>query len=243
MSLAKRPRPSHCGEMGENTALAFRALETGRFLALAEEEGWAGRPLAEFLDLEVGEGWSARTLLAAACAACAEGAEGPGAVRMLMAGSDLDARDADGMSPLMLLATGDAAPELFGEMVAAGADPMARNALGFDALCWAARRGLPKAAAALARHCDAGARTAHGQTPLMLCALSKEAGAGECAQALIPCCDVLAKNPDGLDALEIAKQERSPAFAPILAESERLALGSLPRAAAQGRKATRGLSL
>ena len=143
--------------------------------------------------------------------------------RLIDAGADCNARNADGATPLMLAAHSGSL-DLVQALIAAGADVNARDERGWGALMKSAYnpdvdRGFAEVTAALI---DAGADVeapiTYGVRPLMLAA-----GYGETAvvETLLRAgADVLARNDGGYTALMMVKQKHYVDVINLLHEAE-----------------------
>jgi ankyrin repeat protein len=118
--------------------------------------------------------WQSASASVAAAARDADIAE---VRKLIAAGSDVNAPDSDGTSPL-LWAAHQAAPELVSVLLEAGADPNSANAFGVTPLLEAARVGdAATIEALLDGGADITAATRDGETPLMAAARAGSAGA------------------------------------------------------------------
>lgn len=127
---------------------------------------------------------------------------GPMVEKLVAIGADVDARDENGVTPLMVIAEkGDAAA--VGALLAAGADIETRK--GVPALHRAARRGNVAAIAPLlATGLDPDTRDPDGDTPL------SKALQSDMVEALVACgADVNARNPLKATPLMLVAGERS----------------------------------
>jgi ankyrin repeat protein len=113
----------------------------------------------------------------AALVAAARSGDTGAVAAALDAGADVNARDADGITPLMHAARGDRPeianpgpsdhPEVVELLIKRGADVNAKTESGFVALFWAVRYGHDKVAQVLIDHgADVNAKDASGITPL-----------------------------------------------------------------------------
>lgn len=111
--------------------------------------------------------------------ASAEAGDRAAVEELLRTGADVNARGADGTTPLMWAAhRGDA--EMVRDLLAAGADTSARNEYGVSALAEAAYiASTPVIDALLQAGADADSRSPEGETPLMLAARAGNAPAAE----------------------------------------------------------------
>ncbi len=116
---------------------------------------------------------------AANVAAAARDADVAEVRKLIAAGSDVNAREADGTTPL-LWAAHQGAPELVELLIDAGADPNAANGFGVTPLLQASRYGDATTIAALLEGgADLEAATREGETPLMAAARAGSAPAVE----------------------------------------------------------------
>jgi len=99
--------------------------------------------------------------------------------KLIAAGSDVNAPEADGTTPL-LWAAHQNAPELVELLLDAGADPNVANSFGVTPLLEASRSGYAETIAALLEGgADPAAATREGETPLMAAARAGSASAVE----------------------------------------------------------------
>jgi ankyrin repeat protein len=96
-------------------------------------------------------------------------------VRKLAPKSDIDAKDEDGVTALML-ATRSAFASSLSALLDAGADPRAVDGRGRSALAWAMRRGAVKEAELLAPLSDLGQKDSDGATLDELAGVFEESG-------------------------------------------------------------------
>lgn len=183
-----------------DTARAFEAIEAGRFSDFVRAQGWKPEEVSSRIDLAGREAYMDRTALAVAAS------RGTAAdIELLVPGSQIDARDVDDNTPLILAAMSGSA-EGCSALLRLGADPAARCEMGFDALGWAAKMGQADACKALMPCCDPKTRDERGMTPLMLAATSRYPGALEAAMALAPSSELGARDQCGESALDHAKR-------------------------------------
>ncbi len=146
-------------------------------------------------------------------------------LRMLQAGADVNARDEEGATLLMLAAHAGNL-ELVKSLIAAGADVNAKDERGWSAICRAVynaeqNRGFADVVQALIDSgADIEASIGYGVRPLMLAA-----GYGETAvvETLLKAgADVLAKNEGGYTALMMVKQKHYVDVVNLLHEAEQI---------------------
>lgn len=176
-----------------------------------------------------------RTLLArAACRGSLE------EVQLWLPGSDPNAADLDGMTPVMHAATrADGAP-IVSALLAAGASPDRLSHERRDALGLAIQFGNDECASVLLGQLDGKGRDATGMTRLMSAAISsaEPERALRCAQLLIPLSDLHAVDSEGMTALDHAVRSRNLGVAgAIRAASDRSELAIAVPAAERRAKA------
>ena len=162
--------------------------------------------IQEHVDLGAQDCEYGRTLLArAACRGS------PLEVLLWLPGSDPNAEDLDGMTPVMHAATrADGAP-IIAHLLAAGAAPDRLSHERRDALGLAIQFGNDECARVLLGQLDGKGRDATGMTRLMSAAISsaEPERAMRCAQLLIPLSDLYAVDSEGMTALDHAVRSRN----------------------------------
>jgi ankyrin repeat protein len=133
--------------------------------------------------------------------------------RALAAGADVDARDPNGLSPLMLAARYGQSGAV--ELLAGPDACMAKTPGGLDALMCAAQAGRGECVEMLAPQSDARRKAADGSTALM-CASSSDSH--RAVMALMPLSDLEAVDNDGCTALMRAAAAGSSKTALMLAQ-------------------------
>lgn len=132
--------------------------------------------------------------------ACAKSNEAA-VLSALVSGADIESRDQEGRTPLMLAAALDR-PAAVSALLQMGADPVARvEAIGCNALILASAYGAKSCVDILLAHTDPNIADNQGYTPLMAAVGN---GHLQCAKVLLEIADPLAVDLDGRDALCIA---------------------------------------
>lgn len=124
-------------------------------------------------------------------------------VMLWLPGSDPDAEDLDGMTPIMHAAIRADGAQIISALLAEGASPDRLSHENRDALGLAIQFGNDECARELLSRIDAKRRDATGMTRLMSAAVSRAepARALRCAQLLIPLSDLGALDSEGMSAL------------------------------------------
>ena len=127
---------------------------------------------------------------------------------LIDAGADVNAKDNDGLTALMVAAN-NRNSEVVQELINAGADVNAKSFVGMTALMFAAKKGDSKITKALMNAgADVNAKDMNGSTPLIYAATSNKNP--EVIRTLVELgADVNAKDNEGNTALSIAKQENA----------------------------------